>query len=167
MDLKRTCWPPVLAWCLALSLLALAGCGSEKGAAWKLWGFETHSFTVGDEEIEMRLDTSGPGRYGVELSDDMILIFRDDEAIMEGYFPMDDYEALRQDCLSAADCQIIEGQEDGAPEMLYRVPDGDSYTFLSQISGASSAALFSVPGTVPAEEALDRAHRLQFTKLGD
>ena len=48
---KRNRGPLALpVWGLLLCLLVLAGCSiPEEGFSWKLWGFETHAFIVGDE----------------------------------------------------------------------------------------------------------------------
>ena len=80
---KRNRGPLALpVWGLLLCLLVLAGCSiPEEGFRWKLWGFETHAFIVGDEEINMRLDTSGFGRYEVTLEEGTITVLRDGETI--------------------------------------------------------------------------------------
>ena len=155
------------AWGLLLCLALLAGCGiPEEGFSWKLWGFETHSFTVGDEEIDLRLDTSGFGRYEVELEDDVILILRDGETILEGWFTVGDYAELEQEGLADPECRVIEHvEEEPGSLLLYAgTEDGGEYAFFVGIEGSPSGAAFYLPGEVAEEEALDRVHRLRFAK---
>lgn len=165
IDFNQTSRRMVLILCFMLGLLVLAGCSiPEDGFSWKLWGFETHSFTVGDEEINMRLDTSGFGRYEVELTDDTMFILRDGETILEGFFPIDRYADLEQEILADGNCAVIEHLEESPPSLLCRNLEGDGYTFLAQVDGSSSAVLFFLSGDVAEDEVLDRVHRLQFTK---
>ncbi len=165
---KRNRGPLALpVWGLLLCLLVLAGCSiPEEGFSWKLWGFETHAFIVGDEEINMRLDTSGFGRYEVTLEEGTITVFRDGETILEGWFTMDGYAELASECLADPECHVVEHVEESPGSLLLYVETEDSseYVFCVGVEGSSSGAAFFVPDGVEEEEVLDRVHRLQFTK---
>ena len=64
---------------MLLCLLLLAGCQTEGEFRlhWKLWGFESRTFTVGDERVRVRVDTSGYGLYEVEAEEGAITVLRD------------------------------------------------------------------------------------------
>lgn len=153
------------AWGLLLCLTVLTGCTiPEEGFSWKLWGFETHAFTVGDEEIDMRLDTSGFGRYEVTLEEGTITILRDGEAILTGWFTVGDYTDLEQEGLAETGCQVVEHVEEAPGSLLLYDEEGGEYAFFVGVEGSLSGAAFYLSGEVAEEEALDRVHRLQFTK---
>lgn len=155
---------PVLLCALVLCLLVLAGCGgAEGGFSWKLWGFETQSYTVDGERIDMRLDTSGFGKYETELQEDTIYIIRDGETILEGYFTPDSYEDLEQEALSDPELRTV-ARTEGPPAslLLYFDGDGGEYLFLAQVEDAPGGAVFWMSGEISEEEAMDRAGRLRF-----
>ena len=153
------------AWGLLLCLAVLTGCTiPEEGFSWKLWGFETHAFTVGDEEIDMRLDTSGFGRYEVTLEEGTITILRDGEAILTGWFTVGDYTDLEQEGLAETGCQVVEHVEEAPGSLLLYDEEGGEYAFFVGVEGSLSGAAFYLSGGVAEEEVLDRVHRLQFTK---
>lgn len=150
---------------LLLCLAVLAGCSiPEEGFSWRLWGLEVHSFTVGDEEIDLRLDTSGSGRYEVELEEGTITILRDGDTILEGWFTVGDYADLEQEGLADPACRVVEHveEEPGSLLLCAETEDGDEYAFYTGVEGSPSGAAFYLPGEVPEEEALDRVHRLRF-----
>lgn len=157
---------PVLpVWEILLCLLVLAGCGvPEGGFSWKLWGFETHSFTVGDEEIRMRLDTSGFGRYEVTLEDDVITILRDGETILEGWFTVGDYAELEQEGLAGAGYRVVEHVEEAPGSLLLYDEERGEYAFFTGVKGSPSGAAFYLSGEAAEEEVLDRVHRVRFAK---
>lgn len=152
------------AWVL-LCLFALAGCSvPENGFAWKLWGFETHSFIVGNEEISMQLDTSGFGRYEVALEEGTITIFRDEEAILEGWFTVGDYADLEQEGLDGGEYRVVEHVKEAPGSLLLYDEESGGYTLFVGVEGSLSGAAFYLSGEITEEEALDRAHRIRFTK---
>lgn len=166
---------PVLAWCgllliLGILYLLLSAVIPEGGFSWKAWGFETHSFTVAGEEIDMRLDTSGFGRYAVELEEEegIIRVTRDGSPILEGYFiSAGECSDWMAEVLAAPDCQVIESEPGDAPaSMLYRyeTEEETGYVLLSLIDGSELGAGFDVLDCGTEEAALDCAHRLQFTR---
>lgn len=142
----------------------------EDGFHWKAWGFETHSFTVDGEEIDMRLDTSGSGRYAVELLEEegTIRVTRDGNPVLEGYFiSAGECSDWMAEVLAAQDCRVIEYDPEDAPvSMLYRY-EGEAetdYVLLSLIGGSELGTRFNVLGCDTEETVLDCAHRLQFTR---
>lgn len=160
---KKRRAPALLVGGILLCLLVLAGCGiPEGGASWKLWGFETHSFTVGDEEIDMRLDTSGFGRYEVTLEDDVITVLRDGEAILEGWFTAGDYVELEQEGLAGAEYRVVEHVEESPGSLLLYDEERGEYVFFTGVVGSPSGAAFYLSGEAAEEEALDRVHRVRF-----
>ena len=155
--------PALLVGGILLCLLVLAGCGiPEGGASWKLWGFETHSFTVGDEEIDMRLDTSGFGCYEVTLEDDVITVLRDGEAILEGWFTAGDYAELEQEGLAGAEYRVVEHVEESPGSLLLYDEERGEYVFFTGVVGSPSGAAFYLSGEAAEEETLDRVHRVRF-----
>lgn len=153
------------AWGFLLCLTVLTGCNiPEEGFSWKLWGFETHAFTVGDEEIDMRLDTSGFGRYEVTLEEDTIAVLRDGEAILTGWFTIGSYADLEQEGLAGPGYRVVEHVEEAPGSLLLYDEEGGEYTFFVGVKGSPSGAAFYLSGELTEEEALDRVHRLQFTK---
>lgn len=155
----------------ALALLGLLGIGGaltlllgavipEGGVSWKLWGFESRRFTVGEEEIELRLDTSGFGRYETVLEGDAVWVYRDDVPLLEGGF------------YAAEVCEdwMREARERGraiVPEdnpLLLLDRDRDGYRALFRIEGSALGAAFRLSGDPGEEEALERAGRLRFTR---
>lgn len=156
----------ILAAGLAIGLLVIP----EGGASWMLWGFEKHRFTVGEEEISLRLDTSGAGPYEVECRDNRIQILRNGGVLLEGGFLARDVcAAYQRDAREAEDCRIL---EDGAEESAllvcsYPGDGGTQYAMMIQIEGAGCGAVFHTPagGGFSQEEAVDNIHRVQFQKL--
>lgn len=152
-------------WALLLWLPLLAGCSiPEGGSSWKLWGVETHSFTVGDEEIRMRLDTSGFGRYEVTLEDSVITVLRDGEAILEGWFTVGDYAELEQEGLAGAEYRVVEHVEEAPGSLLLYDEERGEYAFFTGVKGSPSGAAFYLSGEAAEEEVLDRVHRVRFAK---
>ena len=151
------------AWGFLLCLTVLTGCNiPEEGFSWKLWGFETHAFTVGDEEIDMRLDTSGFGRYEVTLEDDVITVLRDGEAILEGWFTAGDYAELEQEGLTGAEYRVVEHVEESPGSLLLYDEERGEYVFFTGVVGSPSGAAFYLSGEAAEEETLDRVHRVRF-----
>lgn len=157
-------------WCLMLGILLLAGCSiPEGGFSWKLRGFEVHSFTVDGEEIDMRLDTSGFGRYEVELLEDgTIRTTRDGSVVLEGFF------ISAEECMdwmtqaqADPDCAVIQYTPGEVPVCMlyyYETEEEAGYVLLSMIDGSGLGAAFAVLDGDTDEAALDCAQRLQFTK---
>lgn len=56
----------------------------EGGVSWSLFGFETLRFTVGEEQIEVRLDTSGSG-WTLETGSGRIFVNKNGSPVLEGY----------------------------------------------------------------------------------
>lgn len=142
----------------------------EGGVSWSLLGFEEHRFTVGEETISLRLDTSGAGRYGVELHDNRIDVIKDGEVLWEGGFvSAEKCTALRQKTLAVEDCCILEqGSQEGGASLVCGDPSGgEGYVFMTQIDGSGIGAVFHTPdgSALTGEEALEYARRLRFTKL--
>lgn len=161
-----------------LLLLFVAACAfgqvscksSGEGFSWRLWGFETHYFTVDGEEYAMRLNTSGSGRYEVELRDGMICISKDGAGILEGGFmTQEEFAAFVKDVLASEEHHVLEyTSEDASEFLLYwdQWEDGIEYNFLASIEDSNFCVIFSTPpgSSVTEEEARDYSHRVQFSK---
>ncbi len=155
---------------MLLCLLLLAGCQTEGEFRlhWKLWGFESRTFTVGDERVRVRVDTSGYGLYEVEAEaeEGAITVLRDGTPILKGWFTAEDYAELEEQGLAAEGYRIVEHLEE-SPGSLLLAPEAEDgeYAFFAGVEGSPSGAAFYFPGDAPEAEALDRVRRLQFTKL--
>ena len=156
----------ILAAGLVIGLLVIP----EGGISWMLFGFEEHRFTVGEEQVALRLDTSGVGPYEVECEDNRIRIIRRGEVLWEGGFLAREVcAAYQRDAREAEGCRIL---EDGAEESAllvcgYPEDGGTGYALMVQIEDTGCGAVFHTPSgsTFSQQEALDYAHRLQFEKL--
>ena len=153
---------------MLLCLLLLAGCQAEGEFRlhWKRWGCESRTFTVGDERVRVRVDTSGYGLYEMEAEDGVITVLRDGTPILEGWFTAEDYAELEERGLAAEGYRIVEHLEE-PPGSLLLAPEaeGGEYAFFTGVEGSPSGAAFYFPGGAPEAEALDRVRRIQITKL--
>lgn len=141
----------------------------EGGISWQLWGFETHSFTVGEESISLRLDTSGAGPYEVAHQNDRVAVSRCGTVLWEGGFvPAEDCAALAEKALTAEGCRILEHITEGNASLVCSDPDGGKgYVFIVKIDGSDFGAVFHTPkdSVLTGEEALGYARRLRFIRL--
>ena len=155
----------ILAVGLAIGLLI-----PEGGISWSLFGFEEHQFTVGEEQISLRVDTSGIGPYQVESQDGGINVIRCGTVLWEGGFvSAEECAALQQEALAAEGRRILEhAAEAGPASLICSGPAGGAgYVFMTQIGGSGFGAVFHTPdgSALSEKEALEYAHRLQLTRL--
>ena len=155
----------ILAVGLAVGLLIPQG-----GISWTLWGFAEQRFTVGEEQISLRLDTSGVGPYEVECRDNRIQILRSGTVLLEGeFFFLLFCVVYQRDAWEAEDCRILEDGTEEAPLLVCGYPkeDGTGYALIVQIEGSAYGAVFRTPedSVFSQQDALDYMHRLQFQKL--
>lgn len=159
---------------ILLILLLAAGAAAaflipEDGVSWMLWGFEEHRFTVGEEEIILRLDTSGPGPYEVECRDNRVAVIRQGTVLWEGgFFSQKTCGEYQQKARDAGDCRILEDGTEESPALVCSYPNdgGTGYALMVRIDGAACGAVFHTPpgSAFTEQEALEYAHRLQFSK---
>lgn len=171
---EKTYVHPALMLCILVIALAVGLAAAflipEDGISWMLWGFEKHRFTVGEEQISLRLDTSGVGPYEVECEDNRIYITKQGTVLWEGGFLAREVcAAYQRDAREAEDCRILEDVTEESPALICSYPDsgGTGYALMTQVDGAACGAVFHTPegGSFSEQEALDYAHRLQFSKL--
>lgn len=168
MDRRRRLFLAAILLCMFM--LPACDQAGEGSFSWRLYGFETHRFTLGGEEISMRLDTSGSGRYEVDLREDAICIMKDDRTVWEGGFlPAEEYAVLAEEILASEDFRVIERTGEDTPVFLLYCGNTDedpTYAFLSGIEDSGFGAIFSAPpGSIATEEeARDYARRLKFVR---
>ena len=167
---EKTYIHPALILCILAVGLVIGLLIPVDGLSWMLWGFEEYRFTVGEEQISLRLDTSGVGPYEVECEDNRIYITKQGTVLWEGgFFARDVCAAYQRDAREWPDCRILEDVTGKSPALICSYPEagGTGYALMTQVDGSACGAVFHTPegGSFSGQEALDYAHRLQFTKL--
>lgn len=167
---KKTYLHPALVLGILAAGLVIGLLIPVDGISWMLSGFQEYRFTVGEEQISLRLDTSGVGPYEVECRDNRISVTKQGTVLWEGgFFARDVCAAYQRDALEAEDCRILEDMTEESPALICSYPDsgGTGYALMTQVDGAACGAVFHTPegGSFSEQEALDYAHRLHFTKL--
>lgn len=167
---KRTLIHPAV---ILLILLAAGAAAAflipEGGISRALWGFEEHRFTVGEEEITLRLDTSGPGSYEVECRDNRVTVIRRGTVLWEGgFFSQKTCGEYQQKARDAGDCRVLEDGTGESPALICSYPEGGGtgYALMVRIDGSACGAVFHTPdgSAFTEQEALEYAHRLRFEK---
>ena len=167
---EKTYIHPALVLCILAAGIVIGLLVPVDGMSWMLWGFQEHRFTVGEEQISLRLDTSGAGPYEVECEDNRIYITKQGTVLWEGGFLSGKACAeYQQKARVGLDCRILEDATEESPVLVCSYPEdgGTGYALMTQVDGAACGAVFHTPegGVLSGQEALDYAHRLQFTKV--